>query len=178
MSMWRAGGCLRTVHQSLCPSTRLLRLGQTSRSSWIGENVHERLTVEGRVGWLDGDLLHCRDRCLSEQLAALDEYSTLKAMEIYGRGEKPGAAMLLSHAMMSFVRSFVLKRGFLGGVPGLIVALEQASDTFYKYAKCWEMHHSPKLEEVGDRDTSGVTDFRRPHDLVVPPDPDQRVARR
>jgi len=123
---------------------KMLRLGLSDRSCWIGEDVHERLKIDGPVGWIDGELLHDRNRSLSRQLATLDKYSTAKARELYSDGVKPGAVMLLSHTMVSFVRSLILKRGFLAGVPGLIVALEQASYTFYKYAKCWEMQHAPR----------------------------------
>jgi glycosyltransferase involved in cell wall biosynthesis len=157
---------------------RVLRLGQSSRSSWAGGNVHERLVIDGPVGWLEGELLHCRNRSLSRQLAALDEYSTFKAIEVYGRGVKPGAGILLSHTLMSFIQSFILKRGVLAGVPGLIVALEQASYTFYKYAKCWEMHNVPQLESAGKPHGAATPD--RPHwrKPVVSPDQDPQVTKR
>lgn len=128
---------------------KMLRLGLSDRSRWIGEDVHERLKIDGAVGWVDGELIHDRNRSLSKQLETLDKYSTAKARELYGEGARPGAGKLLSHTMMSFVRSFILKRGFLAGVPGLIVAMEQASYTFYKYAKCWEMHHAPHSKNGG-----------------------------
>lgn len=150
----------------------VLRLGRTSRSCWEGENVHERLAIDGPVGWLDGELLHCRNRNLSMQLGALDEYSTFKAMEIYNRGVKPGAGMLLSHSLMSFVRSYVLKRGFLAGLAGLIAALEQANYTFYKYAKCWEMHHAPEVDSGGKPQWASRSNQRPQIEPDISTDPD------
>jgi hypothetical protein len=36
------------------------------------------------------------------------------------------------------LRAYILKRGFLDGVPGLIVAAATAVYVFLKYAKLWE----------------------------------------
>jgi glycosyltransferase involved in cell wall biosynthesis len=147
---------------------RVLRLAQTSRSHWVGENVHERLTIDGPIGWLDGELVHRRNRSLSKQHATLDEYSTYKAREMYARGVRPGAAMLLSHAAMAFFQSYVLRRGFRSGVSGLILALEHSSYNFYKYAKCWELHHAPQVESVANRRKVAAAQRRpRPEPLVA-----------
>jgi glycosyltransferase involved in cell wall biosynthesis len=157
---------------------RVLRLGQCSHSAWLGENVHERLKIEGSVGWLDGELVHHRDRNLSKELIVRDVYSTFKAKEMYARGVRPGAIMLLSHTFMSFVQSFVFKRGFLSGVPGLIVALEHASYTFYKYAKCWEMVHAPWSESAGERQRTATSHRRPPREDDTSSDRDQLVTPR
>ena len=41
-----------------------------------------------------------------------------------------------------FFKAFVLRAGFLDGVPGFVVAVMGAYSVFLKYAKLWELHRS------------------------------------
>ena len=41
--------------------------------------------------------------------------------------------------LATFVKAYLLKRGFLDGVPGLMVAVMGAISVFFKYAKLYEL---------------------------------------
>ena len=45
---------------------------------------------------------------------------------------------MLLHPPFRFFRSYFVKRGFLDGVAGLVIARSAAFSTFVKYAKLWE----------------------------------------
>ena len=74
---------------------------------------------------------------LSQVLAKIDHYSGAWAEQAYARGRR---ATLLKAVLKGFaagVKTLVLKRGFLDGSKGVLLALTNAHGTFYKYAKLW-----------------------------------------
>ena len=56
----------------------------------------------------------------------------------------PLAMAAFFYPVAAFARSFLLKKGFLDGVPGLIIAMQTAYGVFLKYAKLWELNNIKK----------------------------------
>src|SRR3954471_23438359 len=75
------------LHSGWYPD-RKVRLYHRAKARWVGEFVHESVTVEGRIGHLDSNILHFTCDSLSEHLRTLDRYTTLAAQEIASRGMK------------------------------------------------------------------------------------------
>ena len=117
---------------------RARRLARTRACRWAGDNPHCHLEIDGRIGTLDGDFLHLRDRDLKAQAQVYARYSTEKADEMWARGRRVGPLSILFRPIGRFLRSFVLKQGFRHGTTGLVAAMEEAVYVFYKYAKLWE----------------------------------------
>ena len=69
----------------------------------------------------------------------MDRYSTLMAEEMVKRGRAFHIHQLLSHPLFTFFKMYGLRKGFLDGKPGLILAGLYAYYTFVKYAKLWEI---------------------------------------
>ena len=67
--------------------------------------MHERVEVDGRVGRLDGDLLHHTMPSLEDALEKMNRYSTGRAEDKVSRGEQGGLAAGLVHGLWAFVRS-------------------------------------------------------------------------
>src|SRR6201996_3468720 len=61
---------------------RKVRLFDRRKANWVGQFVHESVTVSGTVGHLQSNLLHFTCSSLSEHLKSLDSYPTLAAEEI------------------------------------------------------------------------------------------------
>lgn len=118
---------------------RKLRLFDRRRGRWGGRNPHDRVEVEGPVGRLEGDLLHLSYRSLSDHLRQIDFFTTIAAREKRARGERPSLARLVLHPPGKFLRMYLLKGGFLDGVPGLVVASMGSWYVFLKYAKLREL---------------------------------------
>jgi glycosyltransferase involved in cell wall biosynthesis len=114
---------------------RKVRLYRRDKGTWQGEFVHESLMVTGRVGRLDGNLLHFTCDSLTEHVKTMNRYTTLAAQELVARGKPISLAKLLLDPPVTFLRSFVLKQGFRDGLEGLIIAYMAATYNFLKYAK-------------------------------------------
>jgi len=122
------------LHSGWYPD-RKVRLYQRTKARWVGEFVHESVSVEGRTGHLDSNILHFTCDSLSEHLKTLDKYTTLAAQEIAARRVAVPLSKLILDPPWTFVKSYVLQRGFLDGLEGLTIAYMAAFYTFLKYSK-------------------------------------------
>jgi glycosyltransferase involved in cell wall biosynthesis len=112
-----------------------IRLYDRRAARWTGDYVHESVVCQGTVRDLRGNLLHYTCASLSEHLSTLDRYTTLAADELRARGRIAGARHLALDPLWSFVRSYVVKRGWKDGVHGFVIAWMAALYTFLKHAK-------------------------------------------
>jgi glycosyltransferase involved in cell wall biosynthesis len=110
------------------------RLYDRRRARWKPLDVHESVAADGAVATLRNDLLHEGDETLEARKTKLRHYARLSAGEMHRRGRRGGALALLLHPPAAFVRSYVLKRGFLDGGAGFRVSALQAYYVYLKFA--------------------------------------------
>lgn len=122
------------LHSGWYPD-RKVRLFNRAKAKWVGDFVHESVTVEGIVGHLESNLLHFTCSSLSEHFRTMDRYTTLAAQEIAAREKDVPLARLLFDPPYAFFKTYVLKLGFLDGVEGLAIAYMAAFYNFAKYSK-------------------------------------------
>lgn len=122
------------LHSGWYPD-RKIRLYHRAKAKWVGEFVHESVQVHGRLGHLDSNILHFTCDSLSEHLKTLDRYTTLAAQEIAARRMKVPFYRVIVDPPWTFLKSYLLQRGFLDGHEGLIIAYMAAFYTFLKYSK-------------------------------------------
>ena len=115
-----------------------LRLYRRSRGRWAGRDPHGRIEVEGPVASLEGELLHYSYRDLADQIARIQFFSDQAADALFREGAVFRIHRLVLRPPARFLRSYVLRRGFLDGMPGFIIAVASAFSVFLKYAKLWE----------------------------------------
>src|SRR5690606_10552466 len=102
------------LHSGWYPD-RKVRLYHRERAEWVGEFVHESLSVKGRIGHLEANLLHFTCDSFSEHLKTMDRYTTLAAEELVSRKARIGLPRLLVDPPWTFVKTYLLQRGFLDG---------------------------------------------------------------
>ncbi|MFN5169310.1 MAG: glycosyltransferase [Cyclobacteriaceae bacterium] len=124
-------------HGSWYPDQKV-RLWRRGVGTWGGQNPHDRVILEAncRIHHLSGDIRHRAYENAREILEKIQSYSEIFARE--NRAEKISGWTVALHSAFAFFQSFVLKRGFLDGYEGLMVAVTSANHTFYKYAKLRE----------------------------------------
>ena len=126
------------LHSGWYPD-RKVRLFDRRKAKWIGEFVHESVVVKGRVGHLNSNILHFTCSSLSEHLKSMDRYTTLAAEGLVARRRKISLGLILFDPPWTFLRTYVLKLGFLDGLEGLAIAYMAAFYNFVKYTKAWYM---------------------------------------
>ena len=129
----------RWIYHSGWYPDRKVRLYHREKASFVGDFVHESVEVRGRIGKLENNILHFTCESLSEHVKTLDRYTTLAAQELAASKVKVPMSKLLLDPAWTFVRTYVLQRGFLDGPEGLTIAQMAAFYTFLKYSKARNM---------------------------------------
>ncbi len=132
---WNLGRWIR--HGGWYPDFQL-RLFNRRKASWAGgEHVHERVsaTVTER---LRSSILHWPFENLAEQIATNNRYSTLGTEELLKRGARFSLLKLIWKPISKFLETYFIKRGFMDGMAGFIIAVGAAYSVFLKFAKLWE----------------------------------------
>jgi glycosyltransferase involved in cell wall biosynthesis len=117
-------------------SIKLLRLARKKSGAWQGK-VHEQWQVEGRIDEFENSLIHFPHQTVSEFLSEINLYTTLRAKELQGRGEKVSAWQVIFYPKAKFIVNYFGKLGFLDGIEGFIQALFMSFHSFLVRAKLW-----------------------------------------
>jgi len=130
-------------HGGWWPEWRV-RLFDRERARWAGEDPHDRVELEGAPARLEGALHHYAYRDLVHHVEKVNRYTTTMATGLHARGFRFRAIDLLTHPPAHFLKMYVLRRGFLDGWRGLVLASIGAFYVFLKYAKLWELERAPR----------------------------------
>ncbi|HUR87721.1 MAG TPA: glycosyltransferase family 2 protein [Ramlibacter sp.] len=133
----RSSFCGRYMQYSGWYPDRVTRLFRRDRGRFSDDRVHERVVVEGTVGHLRNDLLHTTYPDLETMLGKLDRYSTASAQAMFDRGERSSVLGAIVRGKWAFIRTYLLRLGFLDGALGFALAVSIAETTYYKYLKLW-----------------------------------------
>jgi glycosyltransferase involved in cell wall biosynthesis len=127
--------CGRTIHHAGWWPDPVLRLFRRTQARFSDDRVHERVLVDGPVHALQGVLLHESYRDLAQVLSKVNQYSSEGAQNLLQRGRQGGLGRAVAHGLWAFLRTYVLRRGFLDGREGFILAISNAETTYYRYLK-------------------------------------------
>lgn len=114
---------------------RTVRLFDRRKARFSDDIVHERVVVSGRTGDCRHHMLHDSFSGVSDLLAKLQRYGDLGARQMYERGRRWRLSDLMLRPAYAFLKTYILKRGFLDGYEGWLISKTTAFLTFTKYAK-------------------------------------------
>ena len=125
-------------HGGLYPDwqIRLFRRGQGRFEERV---VHESVTVTGSIGRLSGHLVHRSYDGVSDFIERANRYSSLAAEQLIRDGHRLRAGDLIVRPLGRFLSMYLVKRGFLDGRRGLLLASLYAYYVFMRSAKVWEV---------------------------------------
>ena len=135
---WHLGRWIRTT--DWYPDYQL-RLYDRRRARWAPRRVHESVQADGPVGQLREELQHFAYRDLAHHHQTMDRYTTLAAADMLEHGRRAGLLHLTVHPWAAFVRNYLLRRGVVDGIPGLVISTMNAYYVFLKFAKLWALQH-------------------------------------
>lgn len=114
------------------------------------ESVHLGPSFDGRMLRLadrdDLAILHYSSPSIDSLIARVLKYTPQDALELRRIGYKFSVVKLISYSLLYFFRSYIVKRGFLDGVVGLIYAVHMSYYYFMARARVWEYE---QVEETG-----------------------------
>lgn len=122
----------------------VLRLFNKNFAKYDSRLVHEKIIISGKTMKLNSPIEHYTYKTISQFIHKLDTYSYLASQEILKN--RPSRASLiinlLSRPLFTFIKMFILQRGYLDGRYGFYLACLYSFYTYLKYMRA--------LEEEGD----------------------------
>jgi hypothetical protein len=113
----------------------VLRLFPKSQATFSDDIVHEHVIFKGEVKTLKNPLLHISYTNLEEVLEKTNRYSSDGAVKLAARNKTASLSSAILHGLWTFIRTYVLRLGFLDGRMGFILAVSNAETTYYRYLK-------------------------------------------
>lgn len=115
---------------------RVVRLYNRQHFAFSTDQVHEKVQAKKeQIITLKNPLLHTPYRSVSDFLKKMQHYSDLFAQQ---NSKKVSPFTALLHGTMAFIKSYIIKRGFLDGYRGLLISAYNSHTAFYKYLKLFE----------------------------------------
>ena len=139
--------CGKVMHHGGWRPDFTLRLGRRGRAGFTDDFLHAHMTVNGTVGDLRESLVHHSYPDVHDVLEKLDRYSSGSARDMHSRGKTASLAKAIAHGLFAFLRTYLLKLGFLDGRHGLMLAIYNAEYAYYKYVKLMFMQSPPRRPE-------------------------------
>ena len=115
------------------------RLFNRMNARWSDDLVHEKVLYAVTPGTLQGDLMHDSSDDLTAYLERQNRYTTLAARQAYELGRSAGLFHILMSPVVRFLKFYVLRLGFLDGMPGLLHISIGCMNSYLKYAKLIEL---------------------------------------
>jgi glycosyltransferase involved in cell wall biosynthesis len=109
-----------------------LRLFHRQHCRWTDAAIHERVIAK-KTERLRQPIEHFVFKNIADQVDTNNRYSTLQA-----KNQTFSFYKLLIKPASKFFECYFLKRGFLDGLPGFIIAVSAGYSVFIRWAKAWE----------------------------------------
>lgn len=128
------------------------RLIHKQRAVWEEDALHDTChpSAPGRGKQLSGHLEHKRMGASGLETwpdyfsgRRMDERLMLVARQMYERGKRATFFSLWLRPWGAFIKFYILKRGFLDGTFGLLIAQKAAVSVQLKYAALWAIQNAP-----------------------------------
>lgn len=117
----------------------VIRLYNRKKTKFTEDLVHEKVDRKDlSVISLKNHLLHTPYLEIGDFLDKMQHYSTLFAEQNRAFAKESSLLHAFLHSWGAFLKSYIFKRGFLGGSEGLIISMYNAHTAFYKYLKLAE----------------------------------------
>jgi glycosyltransferase involved in cell wall biosynthesis len=113
------------------------RLFKRGAARFSNDLVHERLIFEGMPGRLAGKLLHNSITGIHDGVEKMNRYTSGRAQDQRRSGKHGSLGKAVGHGLWAFIRSYILRRGFLDGRLGFVLAVLDAQNSYYRYLKLW-----------------------------------------
>jgi glycosyltransferase involved in cell wall biosynthesis len=118
------------------------RLFNRMNARWSDDLVHEKVLFAVTPGTLKGDLMHDSSDDLAAYLDRQNRYTTLAARQAFEQGRSANVLHLLCSPVVRFLKFYLMRLGFLDGLPGLLHISIGCMNSYLKYAKLIELRRA------------------------------------
>jgi glycosyltransferase involved in cell wall biosynthesis len=125
-----------------------IKLYNKKITSFTDAKVHESVICKGmKKVKLKNPLLHFSYQSINDFLNKMQTYSSLFAEQNKGK-KKSSPLIAIGHGFWTFVKSYLIKRGFMGGYEGFLISAYNGHTAFYKYLKLYEENKRSGIDKT------------------------------
>lgn len=120
---------------------RKMRLFERRYYEVIGINPHEKFVPKtgATLSHLKGDILHYTNSDIKDRIETINRFSTIAANAFQEKGKKGTWLRILAKPGLRFFSEYILKRGFLDGFYGFVIAKTSAQYVFMREVKLYDL---------------------------------------
>jgi glycosyltransferase involved in cell wall biosynthesis len=135
--------CGKWIRHGLWYPDRKLRLWDSRKGAWGGQNPHDTYILEegSRSQHLSGHLLHYSFYTFEEHLKQIKKFTDISSAAAFNNGKRSSWLKIIVSPSLKFVRAYIFKLGFLDGKAGWMIARWSAYATYLKYTKLKALNH-------------------------------------
>lgn len=132
------------------PNYRQPQLFKKGAMVYENHSVHEnfKIVTGTAAGHMKNPIWQIPFRDLEEMLNKTNRYSSLSVEKLSAKNFQPRIWKVFSHALLSFFKHYIFRRGFLDGWPGFVIAFNNFEQAFYRYAKYLEYTAGQKKNNI------------------------------
>lgn len=118
------------------------RLFKRGAAIFSNDLVHERLLYTEDSGFCASSLIHYSYQDLDQVISKMNLYSTAGAENKHQQHQTGNLSKAVLHGLAGFIKTYLIKKGFLDGKEGFILAVANAQGSYYRYLKLYYMSDS------------------------------------
>ena len=136
--------CGKWIKHGLWYPDRKLRLWDSSKGRWAGQNPHDTFIMDqgSRIENLEGHLLHYSIYTLEEHLQQICKFTDISSQAAHDNGKRSNWLKILFSPSLKFLRAYFFRLGFLDGKEGWMIAKWSAYATYLKYTKLLKLQRN------------------------------------
>jgi glycosyltransferase involved in cell wall biosynthesis len=116
-----------------------IRLFRKGKGKFTDKHVHEKIKIDGEVGYLKSDILHQNYQTISQFIhRAIDIYCPSEAEYLLANGYVFSPFDAIHFPLDEFLSRFFTREGYKDGFHGLMLSLLMAFYRFIVFALIWE----------------------------------------
>ncbi len=133
--------CGQFIHHSGWNPDYVTRLFRRNEAQFSEDIVHETLVTKCQLKRLSSPLIHLSYDHLEDVLHKLNRYSSDGADMLLARNKQASLFSAVLRGLWAFLRTYIIRLGFLDGRMGFVLAIYNAETTYYKYLKLIMLHN-------------------------------------
>lgn len=124
-------------------SDKTYRLFKKDRVKYIEEKtVHEQPIINGASKLLKNKMIHYSFDSANHYKLKMEQYASLKAMELFNKGKKPHFFHFYIRPAYKFMVNYLLRLGILDGKEGFVICYLSAYGVYFRYQKLKALFNS------------------------------------
>lgn len=121
-----------------------LRLWDSSKGSWQGENPHDEFVLSNHcsIKKLQSDIMHYTLSSTEEHIKQIQYFTDIASKAAYDKGKQAYLLHLGLAPSLKFFKDYIVKLGFMDGAKGFTIARLSAWASYLKYQKLRKLQSS------------------------------------